>query len=363
LLASLAVPYVYPYNLIAVPALTIILAFSIVLAVKYQSSKVKIGAALAFTGLAEIFVVIPILASVLGVAVAFATLIVGLALCSFRIATRANILSSNGKGPAALILMGLAANLIAIPSGSFWAVVVGLALLIGGIVLGASFFALRVKNPSLKAKIGAALIVAGVVEIFVVEPFVVVRGFIFGFTIMFAGVVLGAPILQAWLRLHLTGQRTRLLRRGSYLVLVMVIVLSASIISLRATNIIREQPQVYFSGAGSPNLAVQGVITDIKLNYEVNTGYSYHIFPAYLTLNINEVTWASETWENQTIANQYWAGRSIVVAYEGTGVPELRVGQQVDAKGHVDLWLEDWLFSGMLVISPSINGSYIAPSG
>ena len=299
------------------------------------------------------------MASVLGIAVAFATLITGLALCSFRIASKAKALSSSGKVPVGFIVMGLAGILLAIPTVSFWMVILGLAALVSGIVLGASYLALHVKNSSLKAKIGAALIAVGVVEVLVVEPLVFMWGFIFGFTIIFAGVAVGAPVLQPWLRVHLTKKRIRVLRKSIYAVLAIVIALSALIISLRATNLVREQPQVNFSGSSTPNLAVQGVITDIKLNYEVNTGYSYHIFPAYITLNINGVTWAGETWGNQTSANQYWVNRSIVVAYEGTEVPELRVGQQVEAKGHVDLWLEDWLFSGMLVVAPSVNDSYI----
>jgi hypothetical protein len=302
---------------------------------------------------------IPILASVLGVAVAFATLITGLALCSSRIASKAKALALTAKVPVGFILMGLAVILLAIPTVSFWMVILGLAALVSGIVLGASYLGLRVKNSSLKAKIGASLIVVGVVEVLVVEPLVVVWGFIFGFTIMFAGVAVGAPVLQAWLRLHLAEHRTRALRRGIYVVLVLVIVLSASIISLRATNLIHEQRQVNFSGASCPNLALRGVIADIKLNYEVNTGYSYHIFPAYITLNLTAVTWADGDWQNQTAANQYWVNRGIIVAYEGTDVPKLLVGQQVEAKGYCVFWLEDWLFSGMLVVAPSINDSYI----
>jgi hypothetical protein len=360
LFAPLAVPYTYPYNFIVVPAFAIILAFSIALAVKYAFSKVKVGAVLAFFGLAEIFMGIPVLASVLGVVVAFATLITGLALCASPIALKTKKLASTAKAPAAFILIGLASIFIAIPTVSFWLVIIGLSALVIGIILGASYLTLRIKNPSLKAKIGATLIVVGVVEAFVVEPFVVVWGFIFGFIIMFAGIAVAAPSLEAWIRRHLTEQRTRSLKKGVYVVLAVVIVLSGSIISLRATNIVHEQRQVNFSGASSPNLDVQGVITDIKLNYEVNTGYSYHIFPAYITFKITGVTWESdEAGQNLTTANQYWVNREVIVAYEAPDVPELRVGQQVEVKGYYTFWMEDWLFSGMLVVAPSINDSYI----
>ena len=40
-------------------------------------------------------------------------------------------------------------------------------------------------------------------------------------------------------------------------------------------------------------------------HYEVNIGYSYHVFPAYLSVNLTEVAWGGHPWENKTTTAEY----------------------------------------------------------
>jgi hypothetical protein len=101
-------------------------------------------------------------------------------------------------------------------------------------------------------------------------------------------------------------------------------------------------------------------VTEIALNYEVNTGYSYHIFPAYITINVTEFVWGEEFLQNQTSSSDYWQHQgSVVIYFEKTDVPKLEVGQRIEVNGFMAPWIEDSLYSGKLVVASQINGSYI----
>ncbi len=151
------------------------------------------------------------------------------------------------------------------------------------------------------------------------------------------------------------------LKKSAYLLLGIVIISSALLISARATNLIQEDYRsiVNFSGEPSPNLTLKGTVVSFELNREVTAGYGYHIFPAYLTLNVTEVVWSTDPWRNQTIANQTFFGQSLIVYYDKPDVPSLKVGQQVEATGFYCPWYEDYLYSDVLVVSSNVNGSYI----
>ena len=146
------------------------------------------------------------------------------------------------------------------------------------------------------------------------------------------------------------------------MVVAITILASALLISARATNLIREDYLETYHGGNTPNLTLRGTINSVALNYEVNTGYSYHIFPAYLTFNVTDVVSSSPPWENQTSTLDYLRHQgSIVIYFEKTDVPNLTVGQQVEVSGYYCPWREDSLYSNKLVVSPSINGSYLNP--
>ncbi len=224
------------------------------------------------------------------------------------------------------------------------------------------------KAPSAKSLLSVCLVLVGLGEIFFSSFFMFVWGNLIGLATVAVGffiVLLSSPFLREKLSLeetHLTSQKTRTLKRTVYLLLVIVVLASSALISARATNIIHEQHLENFDYANSPNLTVKGTINSVKLNYEVNNGFSYHIFPAYLTLEISEVVWSGQPWENQTTAAEYLLHQgSTIVYFEKTDVPSLMVGQQVEVSGYYCLWIEDSLYSSTLVVSPNINGSYLSP--
>ena len=228
--------------------------------------------------------------------------------------------------------------------------------------------ALLLKYPSLKSKISGILILIGLAEALATMSLAFLWGFIIGLATLIIGILIGIFALLAsnpsssrlWAKMHLN-QKTRMLRKVVYVFLAIVIIASALLISIRATtNIIHEQHLENFHGGSSPNLTLRGIIASIALNYEVNTGYSYHIFPAYLTLNVTTVVWSSEPWENQTSTAEYLRNQgNVIIYFEKTDVPTLTVGQQVEVSGYYCQWLEDSLYSNKLVVSPSISESYV----
>jgi hypothetical protein len=228
------------------------------------------------------------------------------------------------------------------------------------IIVLAIALALLVKYPSSRGKIGAFLVLLGIAEVYTALHMAFYLGFFIGLGTVFVGIVVGLSALLSRKKTHFNLTKPSAFRKGAFVVLAMVIVASSLLISLRATNIVHEQWLEKYWGGNTPNLTLRGVVTDVRLNHEINTGYSYHIFPAYVTLNVTEVVWAGEYWQNQTTAAGYWLNQgSAVIGYEKTDAPELLVGQQVEVKGFFCLWMEDSLYSGMVVISPDMNEGYI----
>ena len=155
-------------------------------------------------------------------------------------------------------------------------------------------------------------------------------------------------------------------RKSLYAIFAILIVACSLLISLRTTGIVREERlwvekyNVQTFG-DSPNVAITGNVTSVEYNYEVNTGYGYHIFPACITVFVNEIVWSNSSHGNYAIDYQSLNHQNLVVYCEKTLVPNLTVGQQVEVKGVYCVWLEDSMYSCRLAVSPAINGSYLNP--
>jgi hypothetical protein len=232
------------------------------------------------------------------------------------------------------------------------------------IIILAATITLIVKHPSSKRTVGGFLILVGGGEALGTLNIMFLGGFLIGLATLIIGVIIFAFTFPSLAKERFNRLKIGTLRKSIFAVLAIVIAVSALVLSIRATtNLLREQHLENYPGSSSPNLALRGVITGISLNYEVNTGYSYHIFPACITLNVTEFVWGSNMWENQTSAADYWLNHqgSTVIYYEKTDVSKLAVGQQAEFKGYHCPWIEDSLYSNMLVVEPSINDSYINP--
>jgi hypothetical protein len=234
------------------------------------------------------------------------------------------------------------------------------------VILLAVTVSVVLKAPSLKCLLGVFLALVGFGEIFFSSFFMFVWGNLIGLATVAVGffiVISSGTIFRRKLaseETHLSMQKTLLLKRTGYLFFAIVVLVSATLISARATNFIHEQHLENFDYASSPNLTVKGTINAVKFNYEVNNGFSYHIFPACITLKISEVVWNGQPWENQTTAAEYLLHQeNTLVYFEKTDVPSLTVGQQVEVSGFYCQWIEDSLYSSTLVVSPNINGSYL----
>lgn len=218
---------------------------------------------------------------------------------------------------------------------------------------------LRLKFPSYKAEIGWTLLFVGILE--ALMTFMVV--FLWGLVIALFTLAIGAAVVTNS-RKH--GPQTQCspkklqLTNVLYVALIAVIIVSAFVFSLRVTNLVHEQWPESYHGGSTSNLALRGIITDVKLNYEVNTGYSYHIFPAILTLDVANFVWGSDIY-NQTDSARYWENQNIVIYFEKSTIPKLSVGQQIEVKGYYTPWIEDSLYSNKLVVSPVISQSGIHP--
>ena len=135
------------------------------------------------------------------------------------------------------------------------------------------------------------------------------------------------------------------------------------LISARLTGIVREERQYSYPArlfGDSPNVVLRGTVTSFALNYEVNTGYSYIVLPAYVTFYVTEIVWSNSTYLG-AINYEDLNHKELVLYYEKTAVPELSVGQQFEFKGMYCRWVEDSWYSYKLVVSPDINGSYLKP--
>jgi hypothetical protein len=184
--------------------------------------------------------------------------------------------------------------------------------------------------------------------------------FFVGFEVMFTGISVIVSGLPYWARMHSDGKIVRRLKRSVYAISVIVILSSAFVFSLRATNVLREELYDNWNYATAPDVTVRGVVMEIDLNQEVNNhGYSYHIFPALIVMNVTEVIDAEGGW-NLTERRQYWVNEKMTIAYDKPDVPSLSVGQRVEAKGYYDLPPEDETsYSYKLVVAEKIDDSYI----
>ncbi len=311
MLAIAAVAYVYPFKLYVGPALVITLAVSLALLVRFPALKGKVGATLIVLGVIEAYGTFS-LAFLEGFIVALCTLIAGITLDSSSLKPNRAILLRKRKrfSPKTAAAIGL--------------LCFGTVAAFAGVLLGSSVF---------------------------------VWG---GLTAVVCGCVLGTELLASFVKRQLRMKNPSLLSKSAYVVLAVVILVSGLLISLRATDVVHEQRLEAWKESGV-NLTVQGVILDSKANYEVNTGYSYHVFPAYFTLNVTRVLWvgAGESEDNLTSAVAFWSNRTVVVACDKSVPQGLAIGQTVEVNGWHCIWLEDSIYSGTLIVAPSIGESYL----
>jgi len=238
------------------------------------------------------------------------------------------------------------------------------------IIFLAVTLALALKYPLARTKISGVLLLVGLVEL-MGTAFV---AFTFGIVTAIVTLLMGAVLrvlasvtikksLAAPPKLHLSSRKARLLRRTAFSLVVIVVLVSAVVISVRATGLVREDyVENFHFAAAAPNVTINGTIASVAFNYEVSTGYSYHIFPAYITLNAPVLVSGSFPWQNQSTTSQLLHQQgTIIVYYEKTGILNLAVGQHVEVSGYYCPWMEDSLYSNRLVVSPNVNGSYLSP--
>jgi|WetSurMetagenome_2_1015567.scaffolds.fasta_scaffold05682_1 hypothetical protein len=311
MLAPAAVAYVYPFKLYIGPALVIALAVSLALLVRLPTLKGKVGAALIILGVIEAYSTFS-LAFLEGFIIAICTLIAGITLESSALQPNRAILLRKRrrfsfKTAAAVILV------------CFGAVAAFAGVLLGSLVL--------------------------------------VWG---GLTGLVFGCVVGVELLASFVKRQLRLKNPAFLGKVAYVVLAAVILASGLLISLRATDVVHEQ-RLETWRESAVNLTVQGVVLDSKENYEVNTGYSYHVFPAYFALNVTRVLWVGvgESLDNLTSAVAFWSNRTVVVACDKSVPQGLAIGQTVEVNGWHCIWLEDSIYSGTLIVAPSISESYL----
>lgn len=220
------------------------------------------------------------------------------------------------------------------------------------------------KKSSLKGQIGGFLFIAGIGEILLLSVWTFLEGFFLGLVTGIIGFVIILLRHQGFLENRLKLPKAGILKKIAYAGLAVVIVSSGLVLSVRATtNLLREDHLANYHESSSSNLSFRGVITDISLNYEEQIpGYVYHVFQARVALNVTEFVWGGGMWNNQTTSADYWLNQGIAqVYYDKSDVSKLAVGQTVEFKGYYCPWMEDSLYSGLLVVDPKITDSYINP--
>ena len=349
-------PAIYTSALIFGPVFVIVLALCVALLVRFSSLKGWIGVAMVVIGIIEVTLV-PVW--VLWVfLIGLSTLIIGITMF-------ANALLSNreraGIGIVAIVIGILG---ILILTRDLFGFAVWLATLIFGIAGAAALL-----PEQRRAKIGLVSAAVGFVVILIsMYTNFLALAFFVGLEVMFSGISVGVSGLPYWAQRHSGGNTIRSLKKILYGLLVFVIFSSALVFSLRTTGALREELFDDWSYKTTADTTVRGVVTEIFLNYEVNNhGYSYHIFPALMIVNVSEVLKAArasagETWSNLTEANEYWVNQNMTVAYDKPDIPSVTVGQRVEASGYFDMPIEDtWSYSYKLVIAAEIDDSYVLP--
>ena len=143
------------------------------------------------------------------------------------------------------------------------------------IIILAAIMILLVKYPSSKKKIGGILALVGICEALATLPIAFLWGFFIGLATIVVGIIIFVFKIPGRSVNFFNKRKSLLLRKTIYVILAVVVALSALLITIRATtNLIREQWLENFQYSSTPNLTLRGVVTGIALNYEVNTGYS-----------------------------------------------------------------------------------------
>jgi hypothetical protein len=309
LLIPAAVAYVYPYKLLVAPAFIVLLAAALISLVKFSSMKGQVGAALIVLGVFEAFGSL-LMMFLEGFIIGLTTLTTGIALASNVVPTHQPVhlsmqsrFSPKTAASVALLAMGVASVFSGIFARSLWLVMLG----IGALIVGTS---------------------------------------------------MGLNVLSTFVRRNAVRKTKVKLRRAAYLILSAIIVMSGMLIILRATNVLHEQQLENWS-VSTVNLTVKATVSEIRYNHEVNTGYSYHIFRAYLCINVTKLMWEGESKSNETSAAWYWQNRTVVVGYDKINPPQLATGQQIEVNGYLCCLVEDSLYSGMLIVTPNMDEGYI----
>jgi hypothetical protein len=211
--------------------------------------------------------------------------------------------------------------------------------------------ALALRFPLKKKAVGSFLSIFGLGSM-VVTLFL---AFLWGF-------FLGLAILGAGIALRSVGINSRRIKRSLYVCFACVIIACSLLITIRLTGVVHEEwletYNVNFFG-DAPNVVVRGSVISAAYNYEVNTGYSYHIFPACVSLHVTEVIWSNSSSPMGNFNSYVLEQKELIVYYEKPDAPALTAGQIVEVKGIYCPGLEDSLYIDVLVVSPLINGSYL----
>jgi hypothetical protein len=233
--------------------------------------------------------------------------------------------------------------------------------------------AIMLRFPRYKKAASGFLMACGIVAMFFSFTVQFGIGIFLGFVILLTGFSLGffhivrahrTVFSQDKTQSPLKKLNTPKIRKFTFAVFAIIIVLCSVVVSLRATGIIREEsPENYSVGmwGDTPNVILRGPVSSIQYNREVNTGYSYHIFPACMKLYVSEIVWNNSVPHYLTASYEDLKNTEVIVCYEKSNVPSIVNGQQVEVKGVYCWWVEDSLYSGTVVVSPVINESYLNP--
>ena len=362
MIVPLMLPAIYTSVLIFGPAFMIILAISLVLLARFPSLSKVIGFAMVVVGLVE-FSLVP--AWVLWVfSIGLVTMIVGVIAIAYGLLGKKESLGTlplyenEGVG-IGLVAVVIGLLIIAVFWYSVWGFALGLSIFAFGTAGAAALLPehRRVKTGFALAIIGVAVILAAVLTGFLALAFFV------GLVVVFAGVSMGISGFLCYSRKGSGGNTLRRLKKYLYMFLAIVIFSSSLVLSLRTTHVLREELYDEWRLETTADTTVRGVITEISLNREVNSyGYSYHIFPALIIVNVTEVVEVGESWMNLTELSEHWVNENLTVAYDKSDVPDLSLGELVETSGYYDTPIEDsWSYSHKLIIATEVHNSYIKP--
>jgi hypothetical protein len=309
MITSAAVAYVFPYKFLVGPGLIILLSLSLMVLVRKPALKGNIGNSLVLVGTSEGIGCLW-LNFLEGFVIGLGTLFIGL------------LLAFDAWRPPKAALLS------------------------------------RQKRFPPKNVAAVVLLVAGAVSICVglyLASFMVV---VSAFAVLAVGGGLGFNSLVIWISRQQRLKNSPKLRKAAYLGLSIIVLISGLLISLRATNVLHEQRLENWTGT-VVNLTVQGLISDVRFNYEVNNGYNYHIFLEYITLSVTKVLWVNSEGENLTNTAYSLSNQTLVVCCDKPKTPTLNTGESVEVNGYYDGSLGNSVYSGKLIVSPSMNESYI----